>query len=278
VANNSNFNKAKRKKNDEFYTRLEDIEKELSNYKDCFKDKVVYLNCDSERSNFWIYFVDNFWKLGLKKVVATHFSSTNPVYKLEYTGTTPVKTSLSGNGDFRGSESIDLLQEADVVVSNPPFSLFREYITQLIEHDKKFLVIGPLTGMNYKDIFLSIKEDKTWIGTSRLSTFYGPDGEVRKAPGIWFTNLQKPERKFFSGTKLYSPEAYPKFDNCDAIYVDRSKNIPVDYLGEMAVPITFLEKINTNQFEIIGHRKGDDGKDLSLNGKIVHTRIIIKRV
>jgi hypothetical protein len=278
MGSNANIHRAKAARNDEFYTRLEDIEKELSYYKDYFKDKVVYLNCDSERSNFWTYFVDNFEELGLKKIIATHFNSTDPVYKLEYNGTTPVKSQLKGNGDFRSDESIELLKEADVLVTNPPFSLFREYITKLQEYGKKFLVIGPINVAIYKDIFPSIKEERLWIGTSRLSTFYGPNGEVKKAPGIWLTNLRKPKRKFFTGTKLYSKERYPKFDNYDAIYIDRAKNIPVDYHGEMGVPITFLEKINTKQFEIIRHRKGNDGKDLSINGKVIHTRVIIKRL
>jgi hypothetical protein len=240
---------------------------------------VVYLNCDSERSNFWIYFVDNFEKLGLKKIVATHFSNRHPVYKLEYTGTTPVKTLLSGNGDFRNSESIDILKEADVVVSNPPFSLFREYIAQLIEYDKKFLVVGPLTSVGHKSIFQLFKNNQIWLGDNLVKEFVQPNGEVKKFGNVhWFTNLQEPEHRFFSGTKLYSKEAYPKYDNYDAIEIGKIVDIPVDYYGEMGVPISFLMRYNPQQFEIVRFRKNDNREDLRVNGENKYSRIVIKRV
>lgn len=162
---NSNLTNAKREKNDEFYTELSDIEKELKHYKEQFKDKIVFCNCDDpEQSNFWKYFRLNFTHLGLKKLISTHFKKEQPSYQLEFDGVDVVKTNLTQNGDFRSDECVNILKSADIVASNPPFSLFREYVAQLVEHDKQFIILGSQNAITYKDIFLLIKNNKLWLG------------------------------------------------------------------------------------------------------------------
>jgi hypothetical protein len=267
MANGSNLHKARKAKNDEFYTRLEDIEKELKHYKRHFKGKVVLLNCDDpEWSNFWFYFSRNFDHLGLKKLVSTHFDSDKPTYKLEITRGIDLngdgefnekdmlKVPLKGNGDFRSQECVDLLKEADIVVTNPPFSLFREYIAQLVEYKKKFLVVGNKNAITYKEIFPLIKENKVWLGVTSPKVFVQPNGEEKKFGNIcWFTNLS--HRKRNEELPLYAKykkKDYPKYDNYDAIEVSKTKNIPCDYDGVMGVPISFLDKYNPEQFEIVG--------------------------
>jgi len=271
---NKNLRAAARAKNDEFYTQLTDIEKELGGYEDHFKGKVVFCNCDDPTtSNFWKYFELNFEFLGLKKLIATHYDPINPSYKLEIVAGSPdtIKTPLRLFGDFRDPECAEILQEADIVVTNPPFSLFREYVAQLIEHNKKFLILGNVNAITYKDIFPFIKDNKMWFGNSinggspefRVPDDYpmntsacriGEDGKkyIRVKGVRWFTNLDyKKRHENLILYREYSPTDYPKYDNYDAINVDKTKDIPVDYEGPMGVPITFMDKYNPDQFAII---------------------------
>lgn len=312
-SSNTNLHKAKNNKKDEFYTQLSDIENELRHYKEHFKDKVVYCNCDDPRvSNFFHYFSYNFEHLGLKKLIATCYKnqdadlfSTNTseqaVY-LEYNGDKNgnkvpdaneigVKP-LKGDGDFRSPESIELLKQTDIVVTNPPFSLFREYVAQLIEYDKKFIIVGHQNAITYKDIFKLIKENKLWLGYGFkggaghfINTQYENyatasdkrDGMIRVSGVVWFTNLDIDKRhEDLILHKKYNPEEYPTYDNYNAINVDKTKDIPHDYAGHIGVPITFLDKYNPEQFEIVRFRKGDDDRDLVINGKSPYFRIIIK--
>ncbi|MRJ10079.1 restriction endonuclease subunit M [Ornithobacterium rhinotracheale] len=298
---NNNLHKAKKGKNDEFYTQLSDIENELKHYAHHFKDKVVYCNCDDPRiSNFFHYFSYNFERLGLKKLITTCYKNqqmdlfsqgeAEEAIMLEYTGDkngnhTPDPdeigvTPLKGDGDFRSPESIEILKQADIVVTNPPFSLFREYIAQLIEYDKKFLVIGSMNAITYKEIFPLISANKMWLGygfrggnayfetTQPKENFakgvYNEDTGLVKFRNVhWFTNLDHNKRhEKLILYKKYTPEEYPKYDNYDAINVNKVAEIPCDYDGVMGVPITFLDKYNPEQFEIVAFRKGNDGKDL----------------
>ena len=275
MSNNSNLHKAKKAKNDEFFTMLSDIENELSHYKDHFRGKVVYCNCDDAReSNFFKYFSMNFEFLGLKKLIATGYKKDGRGVKLVYDGDRNGNrtvddeevqvTELEGDGDFRSEECVKLLDEADVVVSNPPFSLFREYVAQLVEHDKKFLIIGNMNAITYKEIFPLIKNNKVWLGVNWVKSFTEPSGNVVKMGNVvWYTNLDMKKRQKLILTEKYDPVKYPKFDNYDAINVDKISNIPKDYDGVMGVPITFLDKYNPEQFEIVSFRKGKDGRDLA---------------
>ena len=261
MAKNNNLHKAKTAKNDEFYTQLTDIEKELKHYKEHFKDKVIFCNCDDpKQSHFWKYFHLNFNHFGLKKLIATHFHETEPTYKIEYDGSDDnncdigIITNLKTNGDFRSPECIELLKEADIIVTNPPFSLFREYIAQLIEYDKKFIVIGNKNSITYKEFFPLLKENKVWLGCTSPKEFIQPDKSIKKFGNIsWFTNLDIIKRhETLDLIEKYTPEKYPKYDNYDAINVNRVLDIPVDYNGIMGVPITFMDKHNPEQFEILG--------------------------
>lgn len=325
-ASNKHLRKADGSKKDEFYTQRTDIENEVRHYKHHFKNKVVYCNCDDPRvSEFFHYFSYNFELLGLKKLIATCYKSTNydlfstndsekAVY-LEYCGDKngnrvpdlkeiEIKK-LKGDGDFRSKECIELLKQADIVVTNPPFSLFREYVSQLVEHDKKFLIIGNLNAITYKEIFALIKNNKLWLGASldgRNIWFGIPDHydkyhkieDGKKyafvASTVWFTNLDHKKlhdelilsKKYKGNEKLY-----PKFDNYNAINVNKTVDIPMDYKGLMGVPITFLNKYNPDQFEIIdalnrysildGPTQETKGKYLAqVAGKPIYVRIIIK--
>jgi len=282
---NKYLHKAKDNKKDEFYTQLPDIENELKHYKKHFKGKVVFCNCnDTEESNFWRYFALNFKRLGLKKLIATHFGNGIPSYKLEKNNRGIIKTPLKGNGDFRSEECIDLLKKSDIVVTNPPFSLFREYVAQLINYNKKFLIIGNINAITYKEIFELIKENKVWLGINLgrgISGFiiqkhyelYGIETKIDEEGKrivstnncLWLTNLDNSKRhEDIILTKIYAgnENLYPKYDNYDAINVNRVKDIPSDYKGAIGVPIKF--------------RKGNDGKDLSVNGKSPYCRILIK--
>lgn len=282
MAKNNNLHKAKTAKNDEFYTQMIDIEKELQHYKEHFKDKTIYCNCDDpKQSNFWKYFHLNFNHFGLKKLIATHFHETEPTYKIEYTGEDDndcnigVVTSLKTNGDFRSHECIELLQESDIIVTNPPFSLFREYIAQLIEYDKKFIVIGNKNAITYKEFFPLLKNNQVWIGFNSPAEFKTPDGTTNKINGLsrWFTNLDIiKHHEFLDLIEKYTPEKYPKYDNYDAINVDKVLDIPVDYDGVMGVPITFMDKYNTEQFEILGLAGG------VVNNKRTYARILIQKI
>ena len=310
---------AKSSKKDEFYTQLSDIESELKHYKEHFKNKVVFCNCDDPRvSNFFHYFSYNFENLGLKKLITTCYKnqetdlfgqekSEDAVF-LEYTGDKNgnnipdaeeigVKP-LKGDGDFRSKESIDLLKQADIIVTNPPFSLFREYVEQLVKYEKKFLIIGNINAITYKEIFKLIKENKAWLGINMgrgISGFivpehyelYGTETNIDSfgnriiSPNncLWLTNLDTFKRhEDIVLTKTYygNENNYPTFDNYDAINVNKTQDIPKDYEGIMGVPITFLHKYNPEQFELIKFRKGNDEKDLSINGKCPYFRILIK--
>lgn len=226
---NKNLRKARKEKKDEFYTQMTDIEKELKHYKDQLKGKIIFCNCDDpECSNFWKYFELNFHNLGLKKLVATHYDEEKPTYKLEYDGQQIIKTNLKQNGDFRSPEAVEILKQSDVVITNPPFSLFREYIAQLIEYNKQFLVIGNYNAVTYKEIFPLIKENKLWLGMSpRGMNFKTPDGGLKNVNAAWFTNLDvKKRHERLILYKKYTPEEYPKYDNYDAINVDKVTEIP----------------------------------------------------
>lgn len=265
---NKNLHAAKTAKNDEFYTQLSDIEKELYHYRDFFRGKVVFCNCDDpEYSNFWKYFQMNFIFLGLEKLISTHYEPGGQSYKMEIVSADLpsgqigipdyVKTPLAGDGDFRSEECIEILKEADVVVTNPPFSLFREFIAQLMEYGKKFIVIGNKNAITYKEFFPLLKDNKTWIGYTAPENFMIPGkGTTKKVNGLcrWFTNVDISIRHI--PMDLYmryhgNEDHYPKYDNYDAINVDKTCEIPEDYDGVMGVPITFLDKYCPEQFEII---------------------------
>ena len=295
MAKNSNLHAAKAAKNDEFYTQITDIEKELSNYKDFFKGKVVYCNCDDAReSNFFKYFSKNFEFLGLKKLITTGYKAEGKgvvlVYEGDKNGNRKVEDNeivvrqLEGSGDFRSEECIEFLKEADVVVTNPPFSLFREYIKQLMDYGKKFLVIGSMNAITYKEIFPYIKNNELWLGNQNVKEFRSPNGEIKKFGNIlWYTNIQHKKRNTpLDLYKRYSNE-YPKYDNYDAIEVGKVSDIPMDYDGVMGVPITFLDKYCPEQFEIVGlDRYVEDnphyGHRFTINGKETYARILIKKV
>ena len=289
---NQNLLTAKNKKNDEFYTRLEDIQKELNNYKEYFKDKIIYCNCDDiYTSNFYKYFKDNFNKLGIKKIIATNLSLDNTAYKTEFDNNSKEsRTELRGNGDFRSEECIKLLQESDIIVTNPPFSLFREYIAQLIKYNKDFLIIGNMNAATYKEIFPLFKNNQVWFGYTSPKIFITPDRTEKKFGNIlWYTNLESGKRhcRIQLKEKYYgNEEKYPKYDNYDAIEVSKVINIPYDYYGLMGVPVTFLNKYCPEQFELVGHDHdltGDGGAGISdgqfiCNGKNVYKRVLIKLV
>lgn len=277
---NANLHKAKDAKNDEFYTQLTDVSKELMHYKQHFKDKIVLCNCDDPTwSAFWKYFHLNFSALNLKKLISTHYDKNETTYKMEYTGGNDndievgIKTPLEGNGDFRNQECINLLKESDIIVTNPPFSLFREYVAQLMEYGKKFLIIGNKNSLTYKEFFPLIKNDEVWIGYESPSEFNTPNGMTKKVQGLcrWFTNLdiQKRHEKLILW-KNYISEEYPIYDNYDAINVDKVDQIPCDYDGVIGVPITFLDKYNPEQFEIVGISK-TWATDFEIDKKKVYT-------
>ena len=315
----SDLQAAKVAKQDEFYTQLDDIAKELRYYKQHFKGKVVLCNCDDPyESNFFKYFALNFNQLGLKKLIATCYNGS-PIagdelpllfeieesepkkiaYKVEITEVQDynndgavnladvqyliqndknVLSLLKGNGDFRSQECIELLKEADIVVTNPPFSLFREYVAQLVKYDKKFLIIGNQNALTYKECFKLVKENNMWLGVSIHSGdrefMIPPTYEVRskslrvdekgnryiRVVGVrWFTNLDYPQRhEDLDLYKQYTPEEYPTYENYDAINVNKTGEIPIDFEGIMGVPITFMDKYNPDQFEILGMCENED--------------------
>jgi hypothetical protein len=285
VGKNNNLIKAKKEKNDEFYTRYEDIEKELKHYTEHLKDKVIYCNCDDPSfSNFYKYFSDNFKSLSLKKLITTHYVKDGQSYKLELDEQGITKTPLNGNGDFRSEECIEILKTADIVITNPPFSLFREFIATLFKYDKQILLIGNHGAITYKEVFKHIKNKKLWIGVSKRSmNFKLPNGDLKEVNACWFTNLNHSNiKKSIKITVRYNKDTYQKYDNCDAIEVSRVKNIPTDYYEPIGVPITFLDSYDPKQFEILGlddfYENKWRGKGPSLNGKVLYHRIIIKRI
>ena len=298
---NENLRKAKRQKNDEFYTQLSDIENELRHYTEHFPGKVVYCNCDDPRvSNFFHYFSYNFERLGLKKLVTACYRNqerdmfsrhdSEQAIWLEYTGNAKGGREpdiedigvreFNGNGDFRSVESIELLKQADIVVTNPPFSLFREYVAQLLEYGKKFLIIGSKNAITYKEIFPLIKENRVWLGYGfsngnayfkvadveryeSKSYFDEATGLVKFRNVGWFTNLDHAKRhEELILYKRYLPAEYPAYDNYDAINVDKTAEIPMDWDRAMGVPITFLDKHNPEQFEVLGITDRDNNSGL----------------
>lgn len=314
------LNRAAKAKKDEFYTQLSDIERELRHYKSQFKDQVVYCNCDDPRvSNFFHYFSYNFEKLGLKKLISSCYKNQNmdlfsqndaeqAIY-LVYEGDKnrnnipdPEEIGIRhfrGDGDFRSKESIELLKQADIIVTNPPFSLFQEYVIQLAKYDKKFLIIGHQNAITYKDIFPLIRDNKMWLGYGfkrNMAHFINPnyedyaadtdhkEGMIRVSGVQWFTNLDVNKRhEELILYKKYSPEEYPKYENYEAIEVSKTADIPMDYDGVMGVPITFLNKYNPEQFEILGCNRGIDqdpngvyGRGSFLNGKETFKRLFIR--
>lgn len=331
---NRNLNAAKRAKKDEFYTQLADIERELQHYLPHFRGQTVLCNCDDPyESNFFKYFALNFNRLGLRRLLCTCYDGSpvrgtelvlrfdgeadaprRQAYKVDIRAVpdlngdgavdlTDVRLllqndrntlSLLQTGDFRSPECVALLQEADIVVTNPPFSLFREYVSQLMDYGKRFLIIGPQNAITYKEIFPLIKDNKIWLGygfNAGNAYFKVPDNKQTYAAGVydeekklvkfrnchWYTNLEIPKRHDELDLFCrYSPEDYPKYDNYDAIEVSKTANIPYDYDGVMGVPITFLDKYNPEQFEIVKFRKGNDEKDLCINGKCPYFRILIR--
>jgi len=338
---NKNLHSARTAKTDEFYTQLVDVEKELKHYKDQFRGKVVYCNCDDPfESNFFKYFAANFNALGLKKLITTSYVKSPivggqlPLFEVEGlkpSGKEPFKieikkvpdtdndgainlddveyllkhdkntaTPLKGNGDFRSEECIKLLKEADIVVTNPPFSLFREYVAQLMDNKKKFLILGDQNAITYKETFGYIKDDKLWVGYDNGGTKwfqvpmdYDISTESRKkiVNGVkyfsmgrilWFTNLDTTKRhENIVLYKKYTPEEFPKYDNYDVINVDKVSDIPMNYNGVMGVPITFVDKYNPKQFEILGvanSARWIGYKCLTLiQGRKIYNRILIKR-
>ncbi|WP_297179970.1 adenine-specific methyltransferase EcoRI family protein [uncultured Porphyromonas sp.] len=324
---NKQLTGAKKAKKDEFYTQLVDIEAELKHYREHFKGKTVLCNCDDPRmSNFFYYFVLNFHDLGLKKLITTCYKNQDPslfsestseqavylVYKGEDIGTPPDPTTaglvcpLQGDGDFRSEECITFLEEADIVVTNPPFSLFREYVALLIKYDKKFIIIGHQNGITYKEVFPLILQNKIWLGygfrgnagffinhayEDYASASSHKEGMIRVSGVTWYTNLDIQKRhEELTLYKKYSPEEYPHYDNYDAINVDKTTDIPCDYDGVMGVPITYLDKHNPDQFEILDANdfiikdqapKKPHGlikdKDGSVKGRIVYARILIRK-
>ena len=266
---NKNLHKAKEAKNDEFYTQLNDVAEELRHYKEHFKGKMVFCNCDDPSwSAFWRYFHLNFEHLGLKKLIATHYDKEKPTYKMEYEGgddndvEAGVKTPLEGNGDFRNQECIDLLKEADIVVTNPPFSIAREdFIPQLFEYKKKFLIIGDLNWVTYKIIFPLLKNNEMWMGYSAVKEFLQPDGTIKKFGNkLWFTNLDiKKRHEKLILWKNYTPAEFPQYDNYDAINVDKVSNIPCDYCESWEVTEEEFKNFSAAEWEIT--RTGE------LNGK-----------
>lgn len=294
---------ARKNKNDEFYTLLHDIENECNHYKEFFINKIVYCNCDNDKSNFFKYFVSNFSKLNLKHLYATSYNDTHGTL-YSYDGNNITVTTLNDNGSFNSNECIEILNKSDVIVTNPPFSMFRDYINLMMKYNKKFIVIGNINAIKYKEIFPYIIENKIWFGytfntslifktpykneieTNRkyvLSKGYDPDYYINVNSICWYTNVETDRyNKYLELTKQYISDKYDKFDNFDAININNVKDIPYDYNDIMGVPITFLNKYNPNQFELIGvANHGKDNKyDLfppKVNGKDIYTRILIKR-
>ena len=292
---NAALTRAKRAKNDEFYTQKKDIENELIHYHKHLKDKIVYCNCDDYRkSKFVEYFMENFDNIGLKKLISTGFSKDGQGTYSEYNGTVFKTGFLKGNGDALGEECTEILKQADVVVTNCPFSLFRKYVSHLMKYGKKFLIIGNKNAITYKEIFPYIKDNELWLGITNPDEYRLPNGEITQSvKGLcrWFTNIPHNRRNTpLDLYKKYSADKYPKYDNYDAIEVSKVSEIPMDYNGVMGVPITFLDKYCPTQFEIVDAREvalNDKQKNKStylikdadgaINGKPTYARICIRR-
>lgn len=296
---NSNLNKAKKEKNDEFYTQYSDIEKELQHYTQHFKDKIVICPCNDIDKNFEKYFIDNFNKLQLKKLITVEYVPDN-IHRNAWIHTKEHNAGetkqLYCNGSFNSPEVICLIKEADIVVTNPPFSLFREFVVLLMEHNKKYLIIGNGNAVTYKEIFPLIKDNKMWLGAVKgmggkamefmvnENIYDSSKGSVNRIENgvcyvgvmmcTWFTNLDHAKRheplKLY---KHYTPEEYPKYDNYDAINVNKVCDIPIDYDGVIGVPISYLDKYCPEQFQIVGNACNP-----IINGKMIFKRILIKRI
>ena len=301
--NNKSMQAAKVNKNDEWYTRLEDIEDEISMHEDYvrqFEGKTVLCNCDDpEWSNFFLFFRLHFKQLKLKKVIFTHYEMDgSPSYKLEWSGDylgydtlNLIKTPLEGNGDFRSPECVALLDEADIVVTNPPFSLFREYIGLLLEHKKDFVIIGNKNSVTMKEIFPKFQDGTLSLGYTVPQNFTTPTGEVTKQVNglcVWYTTLKldKYNEEIPLGAQYEGHEdEYPKYDNYDAIEVNQIRRIPRDYFGVMGVfGPSFFAKFNKEQFEVVGlaASHGKVPRNIPnecgcINGKWVNARIFIRR-
>ena len=315
------LNTAKKQKKDEFYTMLEDIEKELVHYTSYFEDKVVFCNCDDpDHSNFYLYFLNNFKKLKLKRLIVLPYvenSCSKATIVDNFGDRTLLKVQyLRGDGDFRSRDSLRLLKEADIVVTNPPFSLFREFIDKMYEYDKKFLIIGNINALSYKNVISRLKTNEIRLGISITSgdrKFWVPDDypmyangcgveQVKlgnktvekkfiRVPGVrWFTNLPIHKPLIQKSLKhQYSPEKYPKYENFDAIEVSKSSEVPSDYYGLMGVPITFMDKFNSEEFEFvgadyefakiikIGENKTSNNRRFVVNGKMKYARFVVHR-
>lgn len=299
MSNNNNLTSAKKAKNDEFYTQLSDIEKELQHYTEHFKNKVVLCNCnDANYGYFSQYFVLNFAKFELKELICTSYGDNSKVFF--YHGELNEKSipdinlceqyDLKENGDFRSNEMIELLKRADIVCTNPPFSLFREYVAQLMEYNKKFLIIGNMNAITHEIIFPLIRDNLIWLGvnTNGHNMTFICDGDKKDVTAVWYTNLDHSKRhKSLDLYKHYNKEEYPKYDNYDAIEVNKVSNIPMDYNEIMGVPITFLENYCPTQFEIVGctYKYGipsgwDENTKMkaSVNGKNLYKRLLIKKI
>lgn len=324
----TNLQKAKEQRRDEFYTQLADIENELRHYREQFRGKVVFCNCDDPyESNFFKYFANNFNFVGLNKLIATSYSGSPiaggqlPLWEIEGLkpeGKQPFvveinevpdansdgaidltdvqhllrhdansATPLEGNGDFLSAACVELLDQADIVCTNPPFSLFRNYVDQLMEYDKRFLILGSQNALTYRETFQYIQQDRMWLGYNNGGTkwFRVPmeydvptASRMKVEEGIkyisfgsinWYTNLDTTKRhEEVALYRKYTPEEYPRYVNYDAIEVSRVFNIPIDYEGEMGVPITFLDKYNPSQFEIVGssHTHGGRMSEIARKG------------
>ena len=300
---NAKLAKARKSKNDEFYTQLSDIENELKHYSEHFRNKVVYCNCDDPKSsNFYRYFVNNFEILKLKTLLCTHYQpqqqnlfGTKKIMPATctamYARHRTVKHDLAGDGDFRSEECKTILDTADIVVTNPPFSLFREYVDQLIKYEKEFIILGSINNIAYRNILTLFINRQIQCGFNAGNMGFQTDKNVEESSFgniCWFTNLPKrTQPEFFECTKKYNPKDYPQYDNYNAVNVNKIKDIPIDYKGLMGVPITFLTNYNPGQFEVIdaisrssllyGPVKETRGKYITeINKKRTYARIIIK--
>lgn len=266
MAKNGNLHAAKAAKNDEFYTLLTDVERELAHYAAHFRGRTVLCDCnDAPGSSFWTYFHLNFAYLGLKRLIATHYEPDGRSYKLVYNGgfdghvDAAVRSDLDCDGDFRSPECVGLLLQSDIVVTNVPFSLFREYVSRLMRYDAKFLIIGSMNAVTYKDFFPLLMSDRVWLGRTGPKSFAMPNGGLKKFGNIlWYTNLDHAGRhEPLTLFREYNPDDYSKYDNYDAIEVSRAADIPCDYDGVMGVPISFLNHYCPEQFEIVGITLGN---------------------
>lgn len=279
---NISLRQAQKNRYDEFFTQIEDIDAEIAHYIEYLRDKTIFCNCnDYEETNFYRYFKDNFLRLGLKKLIATRYEITGkPSYKIEICNDLIVKKiPLKGNGDFRSDECIELLKQSDIIITNPPFSLFQEYIMLLISFNKKFIVLGNINAVTYKRIFPLIIANKLFVyknkNKSHISFINSSKQKIDLGICRWFTNINiNLKNSFLNLCKKYNPEEFTKYDNYDAINVDKVSDIPVDYDGIIGVPITFLDKYNNNQFKIVGCSIKNK---VYINGKEIYKRLFIKK-